>query len=94
MRSPHWFASSPSVRMSAATFTDNKEASEAANNEVKNLLTIKTQQSVETCPHRKTPVSQDIGTLFYDGEHTSPSLFCMENSRKKFLITDLVSLIR
>jgi len=56
--------------MSAATFTDNKEASEASeasNNEVKNLLTItKTQQSLETCPHRKTPVSQDIGTLFYD----------------------------
>ena len=56
--------------MSAATFTDNKEASEASeasNNEVKNLLTItKTQQTLETCPHRKTPVSQDIGTLFYD----------------------------
>ena len=55
--------------MSSATaaFTDNKEASEAEAQEVKNLLSLKTQQSAETCPHRKTPVSQDIGTLFYDG---------------------------
>ena len=63
----HWFGSSSTVKMSAA-IKDNKEASEAANNEVKNLLEIKSQQSIETCPHRKTPVSQDIGTLFYDGE--------------------------
>lgn len=34
-------------------------------NEVKHLLNVKTQNA-ETCPHRKTPVSQDIGTLHYD----------------------------
>ena len=53
--------------MSAAV-KDNKKT-EADNDEVaKKLLDIKTQ-SMETCPHRKTPVSQDIGTLFYDCEY-------------------------
>ena len=47
-------------------FKDNKEASEATNSEVKKLLDMKTPQSTDT--HRKAPVSQDIGTLFYDGE--------------------------
>ena len=52
----------------SAAIKDNKKAEEAANNEVKKLLDIKTNSSNETCPHRKTPVSQDIGTLFYDGK--------------------------
>ena len=53
--------------MSAAV-KDNKKT-EADNDQVaKKLLDIKTQ-SMETCPHRKTPVSQDIGTLFYDCEY-------------------------
>ena len=52
--------------MSAAV-KDNKKT-EADNEVAKKLLEIKTQ-SMETCPHRKTPVSQDIGTLFYDCEY-------------------------
>ena len=54
--------------MSSAAVKDNKTANEndVAHNEVKKLLNVKSQQSVETCPHRKTPVSQDIGTLHYD----------------------------
>ena len=52
----------------SAAIKDNKKT-EADNDEVaKKLLEIKTQ-SMETCPHRKTPVSQDIGTLFYDCEY-------------------------
>ena len=52
----------------SAAIKDNKKT-EANNDEVaKKLLDIKTQ-SMETCPHRKTPVSQDIGTLFYDCEY-------------------------
>lgn len=50
--------------MSAAV-KDNKKT-EADNDQVaKKLLDIKTQ-SMETCTNRKNPVSQDIGTLFYD----------------------------
>ena len=47
---------------------DNKtvNAESECNNEVKNLLNVKSQNA-ESCPHRKTPVSQDIGTLHYDG---------------------------
>ena len=53
--------------MSAAV-KDNKKT-EADNDQVaKKLLDIKTQ-SMETCTNRKTPVSQDIGTLFYDCEY-------------------------
>ena len=49
----------------SAAIKDNKKT-EADNDEVaKKLLEIKTQ-SMET---RKTPVSQDIGTLFYDCEY-------------------------
>ena len=51
-------------------FKDNKEADEVKNA----LLNIKSQSSLESCPHRKTPVSQDIGTLHYDG-------------KKKYLVT-------
>ena len=55
--------------MSAAV-KDNKKT-EADNDQVaKKLLDIKTQ-SMETCTNRKTPVSQDIGTLFYDCEYLS-----------------------
>ena len=69
----------------SAAIKDNKEADrEVSNNEVKNLLEIKSQQSIETCPHRKTPVSQDIGTLFYDGEyivtrHLTRFFWCKKN---------------
>ena len=67
MEKPHWFGNSPSIKMSAATYPDNKEASEAKNDEVKNaLLNIKSQsQSTE----KKNSPAHDIGTLFYDGNN-------------------------
>ena len=54
--------------MSSAAVKDNKAVDEndATHNEVKKLLNVKGNTSLETCPHRKTPVSQDIGTLHYD----------------------------
>ena len=74
------------VKMSAA-IKDNKEADrEVSNNEVKNLLEIKSQQSIETCPHRKTPVSQDIGTLFYDGEFAPDDPKCNFTYLPKYVI--------
>ena len=51
--------------MSSAAVKDNKAVQEE-NDEVKKLLNVKGNTSLETCPHRKTPVSQDIGTLHYD----------------------------
>ena len=65
---PHWQSTLQTIKMSSAAVKDNKTANEndVAHNEVKKLLNVKSQQSVETCPHRKTPVSQDIGTLHYD----------------------------
>ena len=70
-RGHHAATSSTTETMSSAV-KDNKtvNAESECNNEVKNLLNVKSQNA-ETCPHRKTPVSQDIGTLHYDGRWNS-----------------------
>ena len=69
----------------SAAIKDNKKT-EADNDEVaKKLLEIKTQ-SMETCPHRKTPVSQDIGTLFYDCEYA----YGLEIQDKDLIMADLL----
>ena len=51
--------------MSAAV-QDNKEATENA--EVKNLKSIKSQQSASesSTAHKKSAVKKDLGTLYYD----------------------------
>ena len=74
MKRHHFYLGTHCEKMSTTAnttgFKDNKEADEVKNA----LLNIKSQSSLESCPHRKTPVSQDIGTLHYDGKEISRDL--------------------
>ena len=67
----HHAATSFTIKTMSSAVKDNKtvNAESECNNDVKNLLNVKSQNA-ETGSHRKTNV-QDVGTLHYDGRSNS-----------------------
>ena len=64
-------ATSSTIEIMSSAVKDNKtvNAESECNNDVKNLLNVKSQNA-DTGSHRKTNV-QDVGTLHYDGRWNS-----------------------